>query len=208
MFSKHSFLHQWSHDLPGPVRSAAVSPDSCEPPHPPPAAPVERSSPPPAGEYDYWGLVSDGSPPGAAPKWRWTFVQFSLTYRMHSVWVKDKCSEILNVTCVSCSWLSSPVTSLAVLITFLSASSSKADTLSSSVCLERYHSQSRLPMWEKWHLKCEWKWKKKIAVYLWLTFFVMAFKTVLALFISNIYMEWSKYILHFIFDSFHFRTQG
>lgn len=56
-----------SHVLPEPVQLTAVSPDSCGPPRPPPVAPAERLSPPPAGEYDCSGLASDGSPLVEAP---------------------------------------------------------------------------------------------------------------------------------------------
>lgn len=46
-------LHKRAFVLPEPVGSVSVSPDSSVPPHPPPAVPVEHSSLPPAGEFDY-----------------------------------------------------------------------------------------------------------------------------------------------------------
>lgn len=120
--------------LPEPGGSGSASLDSCVLPHPLPAVPEECSSPPPAGEGGCWGWVSDASPPEGAPGWHRMFMQFIPWKRNieRRLWV---CCFVQRpcFTCWSWSWLSSPLTSLAVLIHFLSASSSKADTLSNSV---------------------------------------------------------------------------
>ena len=84
----------------------------------------------PPKEHDCWGYLYYcdnivNSYLFGSRWWRIRHLGFSFTL----------CTEAaVYLTWVSCSWFSSPVTSLAILMPFLSASSSMVDTLSNSAC--------------------------------------------------------------------------